>query len=167
MIFLNLVFILLIINSFILQQNKNNSNLYLINSFFFLFSVFCFCINSEFFLFSVFGGGFVVCGLPQAFGLRNDEGAKGSIHKLVIARAWKARGNLSMGYNYLFMEFFFFSVFALTISGLWGFASLCKGGSCEATGGLREKLKIKNWKLIHKKLKIENWKLIFHLKLIL
>ena len=39
------------------------------------------------------------------------KGANGSIHKLVIARAWKARGNLSMGYNYLFMEFFFFSVF--------------------------------------------------------
>ena len=54
----------------------------------------------------------------------------------------KVRGNLSMGYNYLFMGFFFFSVFVFIISGLWGFASLCKGGSCEATGGLREKLKI-------------------------
>ena len=51
-------------------------------------------------------------------------------------------GNLSMRYNYSFMEFFFFSVFILTTSGLWGLASLCKGGSCEATGGLREKLKI-------------------------
>ena len=79
----------------------------------------------------------------------------------VIARAWKARGNLSMGYNYSFMEFFFFSVFVFIISGLWiassfhfsqwrravssdlwGLASLCKGGCCEATGGLREKLKI-------------------------
>ena len=54
----------------------------------------------------------------------------------------KVRGNLSMGYNYLFMGFFLFSVFILTFCGLWGFASLCKGGSCEATGGLREKLKI-------------------------
>ena len=40
------------------------------------------------------------------------------------------------------MGFFFFSVFVFVISALWGFASLCKGGSCEATGGLREKLKI-------------------------
>ena len=39
-------------------------------------------------------------------------------------------------------KFFLFSVFIFTISGLWGFASLCKGGCCEATGGLREKLKI-------------------------
>ena len=54
----------------------------------------------------------------------------------------KVRGNLSMGYNYLFMGFFLFSVFIFTFCGLWGFASLCKGGSCEATGGLREKLKI-------------------------
>ena len=50
----------------------------------------------------------------------------------------KVRGNLSMGYNYLFMGFFLFSVFILTFCGLWGFASLCKGGSCEATGGLRK-----------------------------
>ena len=38
---------------------------------------------------------------------------------IVIARAWKARGNLGMGYNYLFIEFFFFSVFVLTFYGLW------------------------------------------------
>ena len=30
--------------------------------------------GGEFFLFSVFSGSFVVYGLPQAFGLRNDEG---------------------------------------------------------------------------------------------
>ena len=52
-------------------------------------------------------------------------------------------------------KFFFFSVFGGGFCGLWGFASLCKGGCCEATGGLRKKLKIKNWKLIHKKLKIK------------
>ena len=61
----------------------------------------------------------VIYGLPQAFGLRNDEGGKSS-------------------------KFFFFFVFVLVISGLWWLASLCKGGSCEATGGLREKLKIEN-----------------------
>ena len=70
----------------------------------------------------------------------------------------KVRGNLSMEYYDSQTKL----VIARTegswravSSDLWGFASLCKGGSCEATGGLREKLKI------------ENWKLIFHLKLIL
>ena len=48
---------------------------------------------------------------------------------------------------------FWFLCLLLVVCG--GLASLCKGGCCEATGGLREKLKIKNWKLIHKKLKIE------------
>ena len=32
--------------------------------------------GDDFFFFSVFGGGSVVYGLPQAFGLRNDESGK-------------------------------------------------------------------------------------------
>ena len=49
-------------------------------------------MNSFIFLF--FGRDFVVYGLPQAFGLRNDEGVKGN-------------------------DFFLFSIFIFTISGLW------------------------------------------------
>ena len=46
------------------------------------------------------------------------KGARGGIHKLVIARvAFATSGNLSMGYNYSFIEFFFFSVFVFVISG--------------------------------------------------
>ena len=73
----------------------------------------------------------------------------------------KVRGNLSMGYNFIYswnsFSFCFYIyflwlvgvclplyVFIFTFCGLWGFASLCKGGSCEATGGLREKLKMEN-----------------------
>ena len=74
-------------------------------------------VNSFSFLFFVVVLWFVDCHRPSVFAMTN--GANGSIHKLVIARAWKARGNLSMGYNYLFMEFFLFSVFVFTISGLW------------------------------------------------
>ena len=98
----------------------------------------------------------MVYGLPQAFGLRNDEGGEWGFMDCFASLAMTVytnsslrellatRGNLSMGYNYSFMEFFFFSVFVFAISGLWGLASLCKGGADEVSGGLREKLKIKN-----------------------
>ena len=71
----------------------------------------------------------MVYGLPQAFGLRNDEGTKGSIHKLVIARVRRTRGNLSMGYNYSIGEFFLFLVFILTFCCLW-ITSLCSQWQC-------------------------------------
>ena len=48
----------------------------------------------EFFLFFVFVLTFCSYGLLRRFTPRND-----SIHKLVIARLWKSRGNLSMGYS--------------------------------------------------------------------
>ena len=102
----------------------------------------------------------MVYGLLRRFTPRNDSTPTSSLRGLekpVAISVWstmtvkqnsslrepKVRGNLSMGYNYLFMGFFLFLIFVFIISGLWGFASLCKGGSCEATGGLREKLKIK------------------------
>ena len=60
------------------------------------------------------------CGLPRLLrSLAMTNGARGGIHKLVIARvAFATRGNLSMGYNYSFMGFFLFSVFVFIISGL-------------------------------------------------
>ena len=81
----------------------------------------------------------MVYGLPRLLrSLAMTAHTNSSLRELLATR-----GNLSMGYNYSFMEFFFFSVFVLAISDLWGFASLCKGGCCEATGGLRKKLKHK------------------------
>ena len=59
--------------------------------------------------------GFVVCGLLRRFTPRNDEGTKGSIHKLVIARVHRTRGNLGMGHNHWFIEFFCFFVFAFLL----------------------------------------------------
>ena len=143
----------------------------------------------EFFFFSVFVFVISGCGLLRRFAPRNDSTPTPSLRELLATR-----GNLSIGYNYSFMEFFFFSVFVFIISGCGllrrftrGLASLCKGGSCEATGGLREKLKIEtqSGKMIsllnhfslssHKvrnERSIRNWKLkikklIFYLKLIL
>ena len=103
--------------------------------------------NSFYFLFLYLL--FVACGLLRF--ARNDEGVKGndfflfSVFIFAISGLWIATGLRPSQWR------------RAVSSGLWGFASLCKGGSCEATGGLR-----KNWKW-----KIENWKLIFHLKLIL
>ena len=133
-IFLNLVFVLIYFLYIVISF-----------SFYFLFLYWWWFL----FIFCFFFCVFVVYGLPQAFGLRND---KKNCHCKVLKKPWQSQYGVQF---YLFMGFFLFSVFVFTFCGLWGFASLCKGGSCEATGGLREKLKI------------ENWKLIFHLKLIL
>ena len=86
-----------------------------VNSFSFLFFIFfilVYVIDCEFFLFFIKEEISSGCGLLRF--TRND-----STHKLVIARAWKARGNLGIRYNYSFIEFFFFSVFALTFCDLW------------------------------------------------
>ena len=61
-----------------------------------LFFVFAFLLIVNSFIFLFFNMGFVVCGLLRRFTPRNDEGTKGSIHKLVIARVRRTRGNLAI-----------------------------------------------------------------------
>ena len=58
---------------------------------------------------------FVYCHRPLAFAMTKGQGVvftNSSLRELLATR-----GNLSMGYNYSFMEFFFFSVFVFIISG--------------------------------------------------
>ena len=78
------------------------------------------------FYFLFFCGGFVVCGLPRLLrSLAMTAHTNSSLRELLATR-----GNLSMGYNYSLMEFFFFSVFVFVISGcgLLRFARNDEGG---------------------------------------
>ena len=86
-------------------------------------------VNS--FIFLLINKRIVVYGLLRRFTPRNDK------KRTVIARtegSWQSQYGIQLFIHGILFLF----VFVLTFCGLWGFASLCKGGSCEATGGLRK-----------------------------
>ena len=140
----------------------------MINAILYLIKINNFIVRSFlFFCFLVGGLWFMDCRRPSAFAMTNwDENSKFFFFSVfvltfwglwiaslcsqwqyphtVIARAWKARGNLCMGYNYWFIEFFCFSVFVFIISGLWGLPPFVRGDVAKQQGGWE---KIENWKL--------------------
>ena len=67
------------------------------------------------------------CHRPSAFAM--TKGARGGIHKLVIARV-ACNSNETNG-----SEFFLFSVFVLAIIGLWGLPPFVRGEVAKQQGG--------------------------------
>ena len=111
-----------------------------------------------FFIFLSINKRIVVYGLLRRFTPRNDKETKDSTPHTVIARLWKSRGNLGMGYHdsqtklviartegswqsqygiqfYLFMEFFFFLFLYLLFVACGGLPPFVRGEVAKQQGG--------------------------------